>query len=366
MSGANPGLLDGVRILDFGIWRPAPHATQLLADMGALVCKVEPPAGDPMRAFPQIFVGVGSHKRSVVLDLKTAAGRARALELAAGADVVVEGFRPGVVARLGVDDAAVRARNPSVIYCSVSGFGQTGPYSAVPGHDINYQAVAGVMAPNGGPPIPSSPTIPYADLASAFAAAMSICAALYRRERTGEGEYIDVSMADALATFTGAVGGGHFDAVDGDLDAGIPTYGTFVTADGKYLAIGLMTEDAMWRALCDAFGLDHLRDLGIAARVERGDEIRAALTVGFGAEPRDALLARLGSAVPVSPVLSREEMLVDPHFRSRGTVLEEADGTLAAGFPVVLRDHPARTPGASPKPNQHADDPWGELDAGPR
>lgn len=356
------GLLDGVRVLDFGIWRPAPHATQLLADMGALVCKIEPPTGDPMRAFPEIFVGVGSHKRSVVLDLKSDAGRARALELAAGADVVVEGFRPGVVSRLGVGEAAVRAVNPSVVYCSVSGFGQTGPYAAVPGHDINYQALAGVMAPNGGAPVPSSPTIPYADLASGFAAAMSICAALFRRELTGEGEYIDVSMADALATFTGSVGGGHFDAVDGVLDGGLPTYGTFVTADGKWIAIGLMTEDAMWRALCDAFGLDHLRDLGIKERVERGDEIGAALTAGFAAEPRDELLARLGSAVPVSPVLSREEMLENEHFRSRGTVIEEADGTIATGYPVVLRDHPARKPGPSPSPNQHADDPWAERD----
>ncbi|MCU1459777.1 MAG: carnitine dehydratase [Actinomycetia bacterium] len=362
MSPSKPGLLDGVRILDFGIWRPAPHATQLLADMGALVCKVEPPTGDPMRAFPEIFVGVGSHKRSVVLDLKTDAGRERALELAAAADVVTEGFRPGVVDRLGVGDAAVRARNPSVVYCSVSGFGQTGPNSAVPGHDINYQALAGVMAPGGGPPVPSSPTIPYADLASGFAAAMAICAALFRRERTGEGEYIDVSMADALATFTGSVSGGHFDAVDGELDGGLATYGTFVTADGKFVALGLMTEDAMWRALCEAFGLDDMSELGIRERVERAGEIGAALTAGFAAEPRDELLARLGTGVPVSPVLSREEMLENEHFRFRGTVLEADDGRVATGFPVVLRDHPARLPGPAPKPDQDADDPWAELD----
>ncbi len=356
------GLLDGVRILDFGIWRPAPHATQLLADMGALVLKVEPPTADPMRAFPEIFVGVGSHKRSVMLDLKSEAGRARALELAASADVVVEGFRPGVVRRLGVDEAAVRAVNPSVVYCSVSGFGQTGPYSAVPGHDINYQALAGVMAPNGGPPVPDSPTIPYADLASGVAAAMSICAALYRRERTGEGEYIDVSMADALATFTGSVSGGRFEAIDAELDGGLPTYGTFVTADGKWIAIGLMTEDAMWRALCDAFGFDDLRDLGIRERVGRAAEIRALLAASFAAEPRDELLARLGSGVPVSPVLSRREMLADAHFRSRRTVLDTADGRVATGFPVVLRDHPALEPGPCPAPDQHADDPWGDHD----
>ena len=156
-----------MRVLDAGIWRPVPHATQLLADLGADVCKLEPPGGDPMRTFPDIFRDVASHKGSVVLDLRTDAGRARALELAAGADVFCEGWRPGVADRLGVGYDTCAAVNPSIIYCSVAGYGQTGPLAERAGHDVNYQALAGAIAPRqrgrrrpGDPPTCRSPTSP--------------------------------------------------------------------------------------------------------------------------------------------------------------------------------------------------------------
>ena len=135
------GLLDGMRVLDAGIWRPVPHATQLLADLGAEVLKLEPPAHDPMRTFPDIFRDVASHKGSVVLDLRSVEGRTRALELAADADVFCEGWRPGVADRLGVGYEHVKAVNPSIIYCSVSGYGQTGDLTARPGHDVNYHCL---------------------------------------------------------------------------------------------------------------------------------------------------------------------------------------------------------------------------------
>src|SRR5438132_1465902 len=126
------GLLAGVRVLDLTIWRPGPYATQLLAELGADVLKVEPPGGDPMRTYPELFAGLSANKRSIVLDLKQAADRARALELAADADVVVESFRPGVAARLGVGYEDIQAVNPGVVYCSVSGLGQDGPLSLAP------------------------------------------------------------------------------------------------------------------------------------------------------------------------------------------------------------------------------------------
>ncbi len=144
------GLLDGMRVLDAGIWRPVPHATQMLADLGAEVLKIEPPGGDPMRTFPQLFRDVAGHKRSVELNLRTPEGRNRALELVAGADVFCEGWRPGVADRLGVGYDVVREARPSIIYCSVSGYGQTGPNVARPGHDVNYQALAGALAPRPG------------------------------------------------------------------------------------------------------------------------------------------------------------------------------------------------------------------------
>ncbi len=141
------GLLDGMRVLDAGIWRPVPHATQMLADLGADVCKLEPPGGDPMRVFPELFRDLASHKHSVIVDLRTDEGRARALELAAQAHVFCEGWRPGVAARLGLSYDDVRAVNPAIVYCSISGYGQTGPLVARPGHDVNYQALAGALAP---------------------------------------------------------------------------------------------------------------------------------------------------------------------------------------------------------------------------
>lgn len=125
------GLLDGVRVLDLGIWRPAPYAAQLLADMGAEVVKVEPPGGDPMRAYPDLFATLVRHKQCIELDLKETGDRRRALDLAAGSDIAVEGFRPGVADRLGVGYEALRARNPSIVYCSISGYGQEGPRATI-------------------------------------------------------------------------------------------------------------------------------------------------------------------------------------------------------------------------------------------
>src|SRR6204780_4647763 len=153
--------LSGLRVLDLSIWRPGPYATSLLVPLGADVLKVEPPGGDPMRSYPGLFAAVNAGKRSIELDLKDTAGRARALELATQADVLVEGFRPGVLARLGLDEAAVRARNPGVVYCSISGYGQHDPRATVPGHDVNYQAWSGALVPDGGtashlPPLPTA------------------------------------------------------------------------------------------------------------------------------------------------------------------------------------------------------------------
>ena len=174
MSGhdASPdGLLTGVRVLDLSIWRPGPYATQLLADLGADVIKVEPPGGDPMRIFPELFSNLNANKRSVVLNLHDPAERAHAYELAAEADALVEGFRPGVAARLGMGEAEVRSINPSIVYCSVSGYGQDGPLAVAPGHDLNYQAYAAVLAPDGGPPVQCA--VPIADLGGGLAAAMA-------------------------------------------------------------------------------------------------------------------------------------------------------------------------------------------------
>ncbi len=309
-----------------------------------------------MRVFPDIFVGVAAHKRSVVLDLKDPAGRARALELAADADAVVEGWRPGVAARLGVGPDDVHAVNPQAIYCSLSGYGATGPLAAASGHDVNYQAHAGSLAPAGGAPAPApAPRVPWADLGAGLAAAFAICAAWVGRSRTGEGETIDVSMTDLLATWTGTVGGGALAGVEGPVD-GLPAYGTFAVADG-WVALGVIIEPHFWDATCGALGLDDLVGLPVADQVRRSSELRARIADALAPLPRDATVARLLDAgAPISPVLSRVEMLADAHLRERGTVVDEADGRTWVAHPVGFARRPARGPGPAPAPGQHGDE----------
>ncbi len=247
--GATDGLLSGVRVLDLSIWRPGPYATQLLADLGADVVKVEPPGGDPMRAFPELFATLNANKRSVALNLHDADDRARAHALVRDTDAVVEGFRPGVAARLGMGEAELRAFHPTLVYCSVSGYGQTGPLAPVPGHDLNYQAYAAVLTPDGGDPVEGR--VPIADLAGGLAAAMGVCAALVGRSRTGDGEHVDVAMADVLATWTGPIGRLAL-AGSGEPLGRLASYGSFRTADGSWITLGVISEQHFWARVCDA------------------------------------------------------------------------------------------------------------------
>ena len=189
------GLLDGMRVLDAGIWRPVPHATQMLADLGADVCKLEPPGGDPMRMFPDLFADIASHKRaSSSTCAATRAERARSSS-PRGPTCSAKGGGPASPTGSASATTTVREVNPSIIYCSISGYGQTGPLVDRVGHDVNYQALAGAIAPRGDE-TPAIPHVPIADLAAGTVAALLICAAWAKRVQTGEGERIDVAMAD--------------------------------------------------------------------------------------------------------------------------------------------------------------------------
>ncbi len=342
-DGHRDGLLAGVRVLDLSIFRPGPYATQLLVEMGAEVVKVEPPGGDPMRAYPGLFGVLNAGKRSAAVDLKDAAGREAVLMLAAGADAVIEGFRPGVVAKLGVDDAVVRRVNPSVVYCSISGYGQTGSLVHVPGHDVNYQAWAGGLEPRSATEAPVEGRLPIADLAAGGYAAMAICAALLRRERTGEGESIDVGMADLIASWVGPV---TPELADVERPAGgMPGYGTFRTGDGGWVALGVIVEDHFWTKLMGALGFDDVVSLGLAERVARTTELNGRIAAAIARRDRDELVADLMAAgVPVSPILSQAEMLQVGHFRDRGLVVRGPDGAPAMAHPLRYAQHPARLP----------------------
>jgi crotonobetainyl-CoA:carnitine CoA-transferase CaiB-like acyl-CoA transferase len=350
------GLLDGMRVLDAGIWRPMPHATQMLADLGADVLKIEPPGGDPMRTFPELFADIASHKRSVVIDLKTEAGRARALDLVADAHVFTEGWRPGVAERLGLGYDAVRARNPEIIYCSLSGYGQTGPIVDRPGHDLNYQALAGAVAPRPGKQ-PEIPHVPIADLAAGTIAALCICAAWAKKLQSGEGEYIDVSMADVIASWVGPRAGTEMEG-RAERSRGSTGYGVYASADGGYLTLAVISADPFWRGVCDALHLPELRDLGHFARLDRFEECDAAIRDALSRLPRDEAVALLAAnGAPVAPVLTPDEAGAEAVFRERGVVHETADGTLRVGFPAQIRRHPVRPPGPGPAPGEHKS--WG-------
>ena len=305
--------LSDLRVLDLSIWRPGPYATSLLVALGADVIKVEPPGGDPMRHYVELFESVNAGKRSIVLNLKDADDRARALELALEADVVVEGFRPGVMARLGLGAATLRAAKPALVYCSISGYGQEDARADLPGHDVNYQAWAGALAPEGG--TATMPRLPVADLAGGMSAAFGICAAVLGRQATGEGAYVDVSMTDVLATWTGRSGGRNPDDTPAGPPQPVPGYGLFTTADGGQLALGVLNEQHFWSALCAELALDDIADLAFQQRSARGSEMQRLVAAAIEQRGRDELVAALANvSVPVAPVLDRRGMLDSAPF----------------------------------------------------
>jgi len=347
------GLLDGLRVLDLSLWQPGHTPTQLLADLGAQVVKVEPPGGDRMRPLVDRFVNFDGHKQSVTIDLKSDHGKTALLGLAADAEVVVENYRPGVADRLGVGFDQQRAANPSIVLCSISGFGQQGPLASETGHDANYQAYAGAMATpdRGGAPVPAG--LLEGDQGSGLAAAFAILAAVLCARRTGEGEHIDVSVADLLASWVAPMGpvdprrepttqskAGH---------SGTPAMGLFETADEQWVVLGVLSEDHFWDALCDGLGLDNLIGLRMAERSPHTTRLREAIIGAIAARPRDELLQVLAPrSVPIAPVLTRDEMLNHPHFRSRGTITTGSHGYLRVGHPIRYRIHPSLPPGPPP------------------
>jgi len=348
------GLLEGMKVLDPSWWRPMPHATQILADLGAQVLKIEPPGGDPMRAYPDIFAGLARHKRSIVLDLKSDDGRARALELAAEADVFCEAWRPGVAERLGLGYDALRAVNPSIIYCSISGYGQSGPWRDLAGHDLNYQALGGAVAPRSADEIPSIPRLPAADLEAGTLAALLVCAAWGRRNLSGEGERIDVAMTDAIAWWIGPHSEVRVEGADRN-HGGHPGYGVFRTADGRFLTLAPLGEQHLFDGICKALELHDYVGLPFLERLGRTEEINSTVRDAIAKLDADDAFERLQRAdAPVSMVLTPEEMVEHPQIQERGIVVD-AGGKQAIALPALLTEHPARRSGPLPHVGEHTE-----------
>ncbi len=351
--GCSVGSLDGVRVLDLSRNLPGPACSWVLAGMGAQVDRVETPGvGDPTRHVPPFVEGAGAFfsavsrgKRSVGVSLRHPEGPGVIARLAERYDVLIDGFRPGVLEAAGIGPAVLHARNPGLVIARISGFGQTGPWAQRPGHDINYVGLTGLFSGAAeGPAGLAMPTVQVADVGGALVAATGICAALYRREKTGRGEVIDVSLAEAALALlaphvTSLTAEGRAPAPQGEfLTGSLPVYGTYRCADGKWLTVGAL-EPKFQASLAS----------------QTGAMSRAELEAVFATRPRDAWVELLADAC-VGPALDPGELADNAHLAARGAV-ERLAGVSWVRPPL---GGPA-TEGAVPALGEHTDVVLGEA-----
>lgn len=360
-----PGPLAGLRVLDLTRVLAGPLATQFLGDLGAEIVKVEPPAGDETRGFAPFvggeshyFVGLNRGKRSLVLDLRQAEGAAILRRLAATADVLVENFRPGVMDRLGLGAATLMEANPRLIYCAISGFGQTGPLRDKPSFDIVTQALTGVLSVNGQEgAAPVKLGLPVGDMSGGIFGAIAILAALHERHATGRGRAIDISLYDGTMSLLGylaqlAMLNGRDPPPMGSRHPSVVPYDGFPARDGTIIIACLA--DRFWPKLCAALGEPAMGDdprfatmaLRRANRAEIEPRIAAITATRTVAEWEERLAAH---DVPHAPVLGVTAALHHPHAAARGMLARVEHPTAGA---LSLLGRPVKFPGAEQTPLQ--------------
>ena len=336
--------LAGIRILDLSRLLPGPYLTQLLADLGAEVIKIETPRlGDYARIAPPemglggMFEAVNRGKKSVAVNYRNPRGREIFLKLAATADVVLEGFKPGSVKKWKIDYAAVCAVKPDIVYCSLSGYGQEGPYRDRAGHDLNYLAIGGALALNARAdeaPVPYG--LPAADLSGGMLAAIAILGALVGRGKTGRGMYLDMALLDGVLSWMMPLAGGAYfsglgiSAASHPLLGGLPCFNVYETADGKYLTLAII-EPTFWADFCQRVARPDL----LSRQFDRtiGGELAAIFRQKSRAEWLDLFA---DSEACVEAVNSFEEMLEHPQVRARGYVHEENGEPAGMNSPFVF------------------------------
>ncbi len=364
--------LDGLKVLDLTRLLPGAFATQLLADMGADVVKIEQPGtGDYNRGFAPIakeesgsFLLLNRNKRSVTLNLKAEEGKDILRALVGEADILIEGFRPGVMDRLGLSYESLRAINPGLIYCAISGYGQTGPWKLRPGHDLNYLAEAGALQLFGkageGPIVPG---MSIADVGGgSLMATTGILAALWSRARTGLGQFVDISMHDGAISWLALHGAetlfANIEPKGGERPflGQAACYNVYECADGGHVALGII-EEHFWERFCRAFGMPEL-----ASRQwpegEEAEAQKAALQARFRTKARDEWLAELEPVdIPFGPVLGIGEALTSEHAKARDMLLDvdhPVEGRVPQlGFPIKLSRTPAAIRRAPPLLGEH-------------
>jgi crotonobetainyl-CoA:carnitine CoA-transferase CaiB-like acyl-CoA transferase len=356
-------------VLDLTRLLPGPVCTLYIADLGADVVKIEDTgAGDYARGLggkpgcvSSLFRAVNRNKRSIAVDLKDPRGRAAFHALVRSADALVESFRPGVMAALGIGYAETAAINPRIVYASISGYGQSGPRASLAGHDINYLGYAGVLdqtGARGGPPTVSNLQI--ADLlGGAASAAIAMLAALFDAQRTGRGRYLDIAMADAslahnIMPLSALDESGELRPRGDDLlTGGVPCYGVYPTQDRRWLAVGAL-EAKFWTALCAALGRPDLVPAQFA-RGEEGERARAELARIFASAPLAAWVEKLGTVdCCVTPIATLAEALADPQFAARAMVTTRHDGSHSYAPPFKLSDHAFAVTREAPRQGEHS------------
>jgi len=366
--------LDGILVLDLTRVLSGPYCTMLLADMGARVLKVEQPKkGDDTRAWgppflegeSAYFLSINRNKESVTLDFKHPDGRAVLDRLIARADVLVENFRPGTLRKLGLDYQSLAPRHPRLVYCSVSGFGQTGPRAREPGYDAVMQGEGGLMSITGsadGPPYRLGVAI--ADIVSGMFAAYGVAMALLARERSGKGQEVDVAMLDAVAALLTYQAGNFFASGSvptrlGNRHPSIVPYETFAASDGDFvLAVG---NDDQWRRFCAVAGLaDDPRFATNRQRVTTYDDLRPLVADRLRAKPRQYWIEKLTAAgVPCGSVRNLQELFDDPQLEAREMIARVEHATIGQlrtlGVNVKLSDTPGGVRTAPPTLGQHTD-----------
>ncbi len=348
--------LRGLRVIDMATVFAGPGAARHLADFGADVIKVEAPAGDGVRRMGWFPPGggdsytwklLGRGKRGTICDLKSAAGLATLLDLAAGADVLIENFRPGTLERLGLGPEELHARNPGLVILRVTGFGQDGPYASRPGFATMAEAMSGFAAINGepdGPPL--LPPIALTDEVAALAGAFAVMVALRHRDLTGEGQVVDVNLLESMLQMMSALpsAAAHLDYDQPRLGSGIPysvPRGTYRCADGHWVAISTSAESVAMRVLALLGVADDERFSSFSSRAEHRDELDRIVAAWVGARPQAEVLAGFEAAeAAIAPVYTMRELLADPHARARN-VFVEVEGVTMAGPTARLSRTPA-------------------------
>jgi len=384
VSNASPPL-HGIRVLELANFMAGPYCAMLLADLGADVIKVEnPEGGDYSRATPPFldgesagFIALNRNKRSLALNLKHPQGRDIFLKLADRADVVIENFRPGTTRDLGIDYETLSARNPRLIYCAVSGYGQTGPYSHRPGLDLIIQGMSGLMSITGEPGRPPVKVgVPVADLTAALFAANAIQAALIARQRTGLGQYIDISLLEAAVALEVWEMASYFATgeVPGPLGSAhrvSAPYQAFRTADG-YITVGATTA-RHWTIFCQVLGLEHLekdpRFATLAARKANEKVLAELIEEVTRTQPSEYWYRQFEEAgIPCGVINTIDRVVADEHLQARGFIVDLPHPTLGrvrvTGSPLHFSRTPVRLDWAGPRLGQHTAEVLAELGYG--